>query len=382
MPSIRSKLLSNTMKSVKPIITGVNIPGQRKGLELLRYVHPKNKKVELRPAEDCPLPGTWAVPAGAEEGKVVMYSHGGAYVSGSPDTHIPLISRLADQCGLTVFAYDYRLAPEHPFPAALEDALTAFDYLLGKGYFPQDIVLCGDSAGGGLTLALTMMLRDRGRPLPAALVVLSPWTDLTESGDTHFANGSLDPTISSEDLRNTALLYIGGDDPQNPYISPLFGDFTGFPPTLIHVGAIEVLLDDSRNLAIRMEEQGVEVDIDVYEGMWHVWHMFDVPEAAQAIRKIAWFIDTQVEVRGLKKRVVRPGARYRHFKGRDYRVIGVARDSETLEEMVVYQQLYGEMGLWVRPLEMFLGTVDRDGVLRYRFEEVEEPEEEGNSPAL
>lgn len=133
-----------------------------------------------------------------------------------------------------------------------------------------------------------------------------------------------------------------------------------------------MLLDDSRELAIRMEAQGVTVDIDIYDGMWHVWHMFDVEEARAAVRKIQWFVHTQLEVGGLKKREIRPGAKYRHFKGREYRVLYVARHSETLEEMVVYQQLYGEMGVWVRPLEMFLGTVDRDGETRYRFEEAED----------
>ena len=128
---------------------------------------------------------------------------------------------------------------------------------------------------------------------------------------------------------------------------------------LIHVGTNEVLLDDSRNLALEMDKQGVDVDIDIYEGMWHVWHMYDVPEARAAINKMVWFLQTALELDGMKKRTVRPGARYRHFKGKDYRVLYVARHSETLEEMVVYQQLYGDQGIWVRPLEMFLETVEQ-----------------------
>lgn len=140
---------------------------QRKGLEMMRYIHPKNKTVELRrTGEECPLPGVWAIPAEETAHKAILYTHGGAYVSGSPSTHEPLICRLAEQCRLPVFAYDYRLAPENLFPAALEDAVTAFDFLLDQGYNPGDIVLCGDSAGGGLTLSLTMALRDRGRAMP------------------------------------------------------------------------------------------------------------------------------------------------------------------------------------------------------------------------
>ncbi len=381
MPSIKSKLLIGTMKSIRPLIAGADIAAQRKGLEMLRYIHPKNKSVELKPAPaDCPLAGQWAVPAQAIAHKVVLYTHGGAYVSGSPSTHEPLICRLAEQCRLPVFAYDYRLAPEHPYPAALEDAIKAFDYLIGEGYGAEDIVLCGDSAGGGLSLSLIMALRDQGRALPAAAAVLSPWTDLTESLDSHYSNTGIDPLISSENLREMALLYAGGKDLKTPYISPLYGDFTGFPPVLIHVGSAEVLLDDSCELALRMEAQGVPVDIDIYEGMWHVWHMFDVEEARTAIRKIQWFFHTQLEIGGLKKREIHPGAVYRHFKGRDYRVLSVARHSETLEEMVVYQQLYGDHGIWVRPLEMFLGTVERDGELIYRFEEREEKPERVDGP--
>lgn len=373
MPSMKSRLLSGTMKSVKPILSGFDVESQRKGLEMLRYIHPKNKTVELCPPDgDCPLPGQWARPKEVLDEKVILYTHGGSYVSGSPATHEPLICRLAEQCRLPVFAYDYRLAPEYPYPAALEDAAAAFGYLLHKGYAPQDIVLCGDSAGGGLTLALTMKLRDSGQELPAALAVLSPWTDLTESLDTHYSNTQADPSISSEELREMALLYAGGADLHTPYISPLYGDFTGFPPTLIHVGSAEVLLDDSRELAVRMEAQGVLVDIDIYEGMWHVWHMFDVEEARTAVRKIQQFLHTQLEIGGLHKRVIRPGARYRHFKGRDYRVLSLARHSETLEELVVYQQLYGNQGVWVRPLDMFMETVECGGETRYRFEEVEE----------
>lgn len=370
MPSFKSKLLSGTIKSVKPLLTGINIPGQRKGMDLLRYIHPKPKSVRLEKAKKAPMEGIWAIPEHPEAGKAVLYSHGGSYVSGSPSTHEAIIARLAEQCSLPVFAYDYRLAPEHPFPAALEDACAAVEYLAGQGYGLDHLVFCGDSAGGGLTLALTMKLRELGRGLPAALAVLSPWADLTETSDSHFEKEDSDPILSSEELRNTAPLYAGKEDLRHPYISPLFGDFTDFPPTLIQVGTNEILLDDSLRLSRKMEEQGVEVDIDVFEGMWHVWHSFDIPEAHTAIQKIARFVDTALEVNGLKKRTVRPGGVYRHFKGMEYRVLEVARHSETLEKMVVYQQLYGDRGIWVRPLDMFLEIIEREGRRLPRFEEI------------
>ncbi len=372
MRSFKSRLLSGTIKSVKPLITGFNIPRQRQGMELLKIFRPKPKDVQLREALGCPVSAKWAVPDTLIEGKAVLYTHGGSYVSGSPETHIPIICRLAEQSRFAVLAYDYRLAPEHPFPAALEDAVAAFDYLLAEGYTEKDIVLCGDSAGGGLTLALVMKLRELGRTLPAAVCVISPWTDLTESGDSHYSRGEVDPMISSEELREAAALYAGTQDLKNPYISPLFGDFTGFPPTLIQVGGDEVLLDDSRRLAERMQAQGAEAHITLYEGLWHVFHMFDIPEAYHAIEQIALFFHRMLEMDGFRRRVVRPGAKYRHFKGKEYRVLAVARHSETMEEMVVYQQLYGEKGVWVRPLEMFLDVVERDGRRIARFEEVAE----------
>ena len=373
MPSFRSRLLSGTIKSVKPWLTGMDIPRQRRGMTMLGRLLPKPRDVQVeKAAEDCPLNARWARPREPVEGKVILYTHGGSYVSGSPETHETVICRLAERCRVEVFAYDYRLAPEHPYPAALQDAQAAFDYLLSLGYAEGDILACGDSAGGGLTLALALSLRDRGRPLPAALVLLSPWTDLTESLDSHFQNEELDPLISSEELREAALLYAGGEELTHPYLSPLNGDFHGFPPVLIQVGTDEVLLDDSRELAIRMDAQGVDVYIDIYEGMWHVWHMYDVPEANMAVDKIHWFVHVTLKIGGLEKRSVHVGAVYRHFKGKRYRVLSLARHSETLEEMVVYQQLYGEKSVWVRPLEMFLGAVERDGRLLYRFEE-EEP---------
>lgn len=314
----------------------------------------------------------WAIPAEETAHKAILYTHGGAYVSGSPSTHEPLICRLAEQCRLPVFAYDYRLAPENLFPAALEDAVTAFDFLLDQGYNPGDIVLCGDSAGGGLTLSLTMALRDRGRALPAALVVISPWTDLTESLDTHYSNTGSDPLISSEELREMGPAVRGGTGFENPVYIAVVRRFHRLSAGAHPRG-------ERRGAAGRFPGAGHPDGGPGGNGghrhlRRHVACLAHVRRGGSraAIRKIQWFVHAQLEVGGLKKRVIRPGAKYRHFKGKEYRVLYVARHSETLEEMVVYQQLYGEMGVWVRPLEMFLGTVDRDGTTRYRFEEIED----------
>lgn len=372
MSSFKSKLLSGTIKKVKPVFTNFPISKQRMGMQLLNHIRNKPKNVHLREEKIGSMTALWAIPENRLDGKVILYTHGGSYVSGSPQTHIPVISRLADTSRIAVMAYDYRLAPEHPYPAALEDAVTAFEYLLSQEYSEENIVVCGDSAGGGLTLAMVMALRDKGKVLPAAVCLLSPWTDLTESSDSHYANMDSDPLISSEELREAAVLYAGEEDFHNPYISPLFGDFTGFPPALIQVGSEEVLLDDSTRLAERLAEKKIEVHIAIYEGMWHVFQTFDVPEAYAAVGDIAEFIHKKIGAENMEERKIHPGAKYRHFKGKYYRVLYVARHSETLEDMVVYQQLYGEHGVWVRPLNMFMETVERDGKRMYRFEEVPE----------
>lgn len=372
MFSFKSKLLSGTIKKVKPVFTNFPISKQRMGMQLLNHIRNKPKNVHLLEEKIGSMNALWAIPENRLDGKSILYTHGGSYVSGSPQTHIPVISRLAEISHIAVMAYDYRLAPEHPYPAALEDATAAFEFLLSQGYSEKNIVVCGDSAGGGLTLAMVMALRDKGKALPAAVCLLSPWTDLTESSDSHYANMDSDPLISSEELREAAVLYAGGEDFRNPYISPLFGDFTGFPPTLIQAGSDEVLLDDSTRLSERLAEKKVEVHIAIYEGMWHVFQMFDVPEAYAAVGDVAEFIIKKIGAGNMEERKIHPGATYRHFKGKYYRVLYVARQSETLEDMVVYQQLYGEHGVWVRPLAMFMETIERDGKRMHRFEEVPE----------
>ena len=293
MPSFKSKLLSGTMKSVKPIITGLRISEQRKGMNLLQYIHPKPKDVRIKEAEDCPLPGKWAIPQNRTPGKAVLYTHGGAYVYGSPSTHEVIISRLAEKSGVAVFAYDYRLAPEHPFPAALEDAVTAFDYLLQQGFGPRDIVLCGDSAGGGLALALCLYAKDHGLPLPAGIITMSPWTDVSLSGASYEENYTIDPLFgNSKENMLYQCSYIGNANPKNPYLSPLFGDFEGFPPMLMQVGAYEVLLDDTRAAAKKARAEGVKVRCSVYDGMFHVFQMgLDlIPESREAWEEVAEYL--------------------------------------------------------------------------------------------
>jgi epsilon-lactone hydrolase len=219
---------------------------------------------------------------------VLVYLHGGGYVSGSPGTHRGLAGRLAVATGLRVVAVDYRLAPEHPFPAALEDCLAVIGELAARGA----VVLAGDSAGGGLVVASLVELRDRGRLAGvAAAVCLSPWTDLEITGDSVRDNAARDPLVGLAGLRRMAALYLGGEDPRAPLASPLHARLEGLPPMLVLVGGAEALLDDSRRLAVALEQAGVEVTLEVWEEMIHVWPLYAplLPEGQQAIERVARF---------------------------------------------------------------------------------------------
>jgi acetyl esterase/lipase len=187
---------------------------------------------------------------------------------------------------------EYRLAPEHPFPAALEDARKAYDWLLENGVSAENIFLAGDSAGGGLSLALTLSLRDAREPLPAGVVCISPWTDLTMSSESHREKAKAEMTLHPDNLGLWAFCYAGEGDLQNPLISPYFAEYDGVPPLLIQVGSEEVLLDDAKMVAEKAKAAGVDVTLSFYEGMWHVWHTMGtmLPEGREAFDEIGRFV--------------------------------------------------------------------------------------------
>lgn len=234
---------------------------------------------------------------GTGDGPVVVYVHGGGYCIGSLNSHRSMLTHLASALGGRVLAVDYRLAPEHPFPAALDDACAAYRWVLAGGTDPARVVVAGDSAGGGLTVATLVALRDAGVPLPAAGVCLSPWTDLTLSGATIAEKADDDPMVHAEDLAHWAAAYAGADhDPGAPGLSPLFADLSGLPPLLVEVGTAEVLLADARRLAERARAVGVDVTLFEGEDLIHVWHFFAgaVPEADEGIARVGRFIGERV----------------------------------------------------------------------------------------
>lgn len=221
---------------------------------------------------------------------VILYCHGGGYMTGSFKYARCLTVKLAASTSMDVLSFDYRLAPEYPYPAALEDAMKAWNYLMLLGYGARDVIIGGDSAGGNLALALMLKLKEERRILPRGLFLMSPWTDLTCSGKSHETKAFIDPVLDAAYLEQAINAYAEGEDLSNPLISPLFGDFSGFPPVCIQVGDNEVLLNDATMLHKKLVKENVSVKLDVYKGMWHVFQMSPFKTAYEAMDQYAEFI--------------------------------------------------------------------------------------------
>lgn len=240
----------------------------------------------------------WIRPPDADPERVLLYLHGGAYILGSFKSHRDLVARLSIASGVRSLLIDYRLAPEHVFPAAIDDALTAYRWLLANGIRPEHIVVGGDSAGGGLTLALLQTLRDRHVPMPAGAMLLSPWTDLVGTVESRTTREAADPFFSGKGVTALSRFYVGSEDAHNPLISPINADLHGFPPLLIDVGHDEVLLDDSLHVAEHAKAAHVPVELTVWDDMWHVFQAFAyvLPEGQQSLKNMGRFIRQQTEL--------------------------------------------------------------------------------------
>jgi len=231
----------------------------------------------------------------ARRDRCVLFFHGGGYAFGSAPLYRDFMWRVGTAARASVFYFDYRLAPEHPFPAALDDAIGVYRWLATE-FDPQRIAFVGDSAGGGLVLATMKKLRDQGDALPRAAVAISPWTDLALTGQSLRKNSKADPMLDAAQFPMIAKRYLGEADPHNPYISPLYGDAAGLPPTLIQAGSDEVLLDDAVRMAEAMCAAGCEIELDVWPKMPHVWHLYAriLPEGRQAIDRIGKFLERKM----------------------------------------------------------------------------------------
>ena len=222
--------------------------------------------------------------------QIILYCHGGGYTSGSLGYSRPLAAKLCHASGRETLCFEYRLAPEHPYPAAVDDAVRVWDYLMHQGYGARDIVVAGDSAGGNLALVLLHRLKAEGRQLPARLVLFSPWTAMTASGESYTQRAELDPTITMEYVQAVRMAYAGGADLKDPMLSPLFGDFTGFPPTLIQVGSNELLYSDAERLRDRMRAAGALCRLEEWTEMWHVFQMMPIKKAGEAMEHVGEFL--------------------------------------------------------------------------------------------
>ena len=268
-----------------------DIEKHRQSQDQIGELYKRVKEISFRPIEIKGMKCEWVSLNRAHVHKqVILHCHGGGFSTGSSLYARTLTAKLASYTAMEVLSFDYRLAPEHPYPAALEDAMKVWDYLMKMGYGARDVIITGDSAGGNLALALVLKLKEQKRFLPKGLVLMSPWTDMTFSGESYMERRDMDPVLSIPYLEQMIADYAGKKDLKNQYISPLFGDFTGFPPTYIQVGSNEILLSDSQKLASRMEEAGVKVRLDVFEGMWHVFQMAPFKTAYEAMDKCVEFI--------------------------------------------------------------------------------------------
>ena len=277
------KVLRNAFKKQRLTIK----KNRTRSATIARFTNHPPKGVDIIKFEIDGIRAGWIVPTGAEQDKVILHLHGGGYVTGGLDSHQAMCILMAQTLKTRVLIPEYRLAPENPFPAALEDALKVYRWLLAIGQQPGNIIISGDSAGGGLGLATVLSLRDAGEPLPAAVVCMSPWTDLTFTGQSHHAKAKAEAMLQEDDLREWASCYIGKENPKNPLISPIYADFHGFPPLLIQVGSEEILLEDARLLAEKAEADGVDVTLRIWEGLWHVWQILGnlIPESLAAFEQ-------------------------------------------------------------------------------------------------
>lgn len=293
MASWQSKLLKPLLRNTvrKKSLTRP-IEQERAALEALAARLPKPRDVQYEYIEVAGMPAERIQVPGATMQDTILNLHGGAYVLGSFTVDRVLTARLAHLTGKRVLTPNYRLAPEHPFPAAVDDALCAYRWILDQGVEPSRIVVTGTSAGGGLTVALLLATRDAGGPLPAAAVCLSPVFDLARTGESVKTNVELDVTLRPDMLEYMENAYLRTTDPKTPLASPLYADLHGLPPLLLHVGTDELLLDDSVRFAKRAQEAGIEVELSVWESMFHAWHAFAffLPEGRRAMEEVGEFV--------------------------------------------------------------------------------------------
>lgn len=291
--------MTNVIKVLEamPDTTGMSVEEIRKTWDELPKAFPVPGDVSVEEVDAGGVPGEWVKTPSARDDAALLYLHGGAYVFGSPVALRHVTAAMSEACNAVVLSLGYRLAPENPFPAAVDDAVAGYRWLIGQGFRPERTAIGGESAGGGLTLATLLALRDAGDTLPAAGICFSAWTDLSCSLESFTAKADVDPMLDPDDLSATAALYYADEDPKNPLISPVFADLGGLPPLLLLAGTDEILMDDSVELDKRARLAGVDSTLEVWEGMIHAWHIFHpmLGEGKKAITRAGEYFKAIVE---------------------------------------------------------------------------------------
>ncbi len=283
--------LMTIIKKVHSLVEKQDLEKNRQAQNNFGTMYAKVKDVSIEEIKIADMEAEWIRVNRAHMKKyMILYCHGGGYMTGSKEYARTITSKLAESTSMDVLSFNYRLAPENPFPAAVDDVLKIWNYLMLLGYGARDIIVAGDSAGGNLALTLVIQLKQMERLLPRGLILMSPWTDLTSSGKSHIKKAEVDPILSESYLNQAISVYVEDTAKKNPLVSPLFANFSGFPPTYIQVGENEILLDDSKRLYDKMAAVNVSVHLDVYPNMWHVFQMSPFKTAYDAMEKNAEFI--------------------------------------------------------------------------------------------
>lgn len=373
--SLSAKTIRAQMVLLKPLLASCSLETIRKGQNMLgelmeaRY----RQQVRVRDHGFATFTGAWIMPCDERRQGVILYLHGGGYTCGNLDYAKGFGSMLAEECGMRVFCAGYRLAPEHPFPAALEDALEAYEYLLKKGYAPDKIVLCGESAGGGLCYSLCLRLQEQSLPLPRGIIGISPWTDLTASGASYEENKEIDPSLSAEQLDFYASCYA--TDRSTPLVSPLFADLTGFPPSLLFAGKDEILRSDAEQMHQNLLHFGCKSTLYIRPGRWHAYILYGLEEDREDLQRMNRFLD-QILGPGNKLRWMRldnaakiyPAARRQNWSS-------VFRLSVTLTEPVDVTVLQSALDVTARRFPS-IATRLRKGLFWYYLQEL------GHAPTI
>ena len=295
--NLGTRILKMQLKLAKPLARFASIEDARKAQDQLGRMTAELLKtrvtfeqVEFESFPACYVTSNLCV---SPCDRVILYLHGGGYTAGGLDYAKGFGAVLASQTRLNIFCVAYRLAPEFKFPAAQDDAMEAYQFLLDQGYLPEHIAIVGESAGGGLALSLTLRIRDEKKPMPACVVAISPWADLTLSGSSYNNNIRRDPSLIRESLAYYAIAYAAGHEPE-AYVSPAYGDFTGFPPTLLFAGGDEILLSDARTVQKKLKLAGADSTLVIADGMWHVYPLYGTPEGKLAVEEMGLFLRTHL----------------------------------------------------------------------------------------